>query len=80
MTVDFLPDLVGDSGGTVYRTRDPVSAELAARTFLEDLRTQYTIGFAPKRAPDGRYRTLKVETTNPASVLRYREGYLAAPR
>jgi VWFA-related protein len=80
MTVDFLPDLVGDSGGTVYRSRDAASAGLAARTFLEELRTQYTIGYAPKRAPDGRYRTLKVEATDPAFVLRFREGYLATPR
>jgi Ca-activated chloride channel family protein len=80
MTVDFLPDLVGDSGGTVYRARDAAGAELAAGTFLDELRTQYTVGYAPKRAPDGRYRTLKVETTNPSFVVRYRGGYLAAPQ
>jgi Ca-activated chloride channel family protein len=80
MTVDFLPDLVGDSGGTVYRARDAANAELAATTFLDDLRAQYTIGYAPKRPPDGRYRTLKVEPANAAFVVRYREGYLAAPR
>lgn len=80
MTVDFLPDLVGDSGGTVYRARDAAGAELAARTFLEELRAQYTIGYAPQRAPDGRYRTLKVELANPGFVVRHREGYLALPR
>jgi len=79
MTVDFLPDLVGDSGGTVFRSRDAATAESAAVAFLEELRAQYTIGYAPKRAPDGRYRQIKVESINPSHVLRHRGGYLAAP-
>jgi hypothetical protein len=79
MTVDFLPDLVGDSGGTVYRTRDAASAESAAIAFLDELRAQYTIGYSPKRALDGKYRRLKVETANSAFVVRHREGYLARP-
>lgn len=80
MTVDFLPDIVGDSGGTVYRARDPRSAETAAVTFLEELRAQYTIGYAPKRVADGRYRQLEIDTSNPMLVVRHRGGYLAAPR
>lgn len=80
MTVDYLPEIVGDSGGTVFRAVDPESAEAAARAFIDELHAQYTIGYSPKRRPDGRYRQLKVETTNPAHVLRYRGGYLATPR
>jgi VWFA-related protein len=80
MTVDFLPDLVGDSGGTVYRARDAATADAAAMAFLEELGAQYTIGYAPKRAPDGKYRQLKIEVANPTIVVRHRGGYLAAPR
>jgi VWFA-related protein len=74
---DFLPDLVGDSGGTVYRIRTPEAGESAARAFLEELRSQYTLGYVPKRPPDGKYRTLRVESTNRNIVLRHRAGYLA---
>jgi Ca-activated chloride channel family protein len=79
MTVDYLPDIVGDSGGTVFRARDAESAAAAAHAFVDELRAQYTIGYVPKRRPDGRYRQVKVETTNPAFVVRHRGGYLAAP-
>lgn len=74
---DFLPDLVGDSGGTTYEIRSPEAAESAARAFLEELRSQYTLGYVPKRSPDGKYRTLRVESTNRNIVVRHRAGYLA---
>jgi VWFA-related protein len=76
---DFLPDLVGDSGGTVYEVRTPEAGEQAARALLEELRSQYTLGYVPKRPPDGTYRVLKVESTNKNVVVRHRGGYLAAP-
>ena len=75
---DFLPDLVGNSGGTVYQVKSPEAGEAAARAFLEELRSQYTLGYVPKRAADGKYRTLKVESTNKNVVIRHRAGYLAA--
>ena len=77
--VDFLPDLVGDSGGTVFAARDADTAETAAQALLEELRSQYTLGYAPKKALDGRYRQIKVEAINPRLVVRHREGYLAQP-
>ena len=48
---DFLPELVGDSGGTVYQVRTPEGGEAAARAFLEELRSQYTLGYVPRRPP-----------------------------
>jgi VWFA-related protein len=77
--VDYLPDLVGDSGGHVYRATDPASAETAALTLLDELRSQYTLGFTPKKAWDSKYRRVTVETTNPALLVRHRTGYLANP-
>jgi Ca-activated chloride channel family protein len=76
---DLLPDLVGDSGGTVYRIRTPEAGETAARALVEELRSQYTLGYVPKRPADGTYRSLTVESTNRNIVLRHRAGYLAAP-
>ena len=78
--VDFLPDLVGDSGGTVFRARDAATAEIAARALLQELRAQYTLGYAPKKPLDGQYRSIKVEALNPSLVVRHRAGYLARPR
>jgi len=76
---NFLPQIVGDSGGTVWHMRTPDEAESVALGLLEELRSQYTLGFSPKRAPDGRYRALKVEATDGDLVVRHRAGYLAAP-
>ncbi len=77
---DFLPELVSNSGGTVYEVKSAEAGEAAARAFLEELRSQYTLGYVPKRAADGKYRTVKVESTNRNLVLRHRAGYLATEK
>jgi len=76
---NFLPQVVGDSGGMIHRARTVEGAETAAQALLEELRSQYTLGFAPKRALDGTYRTLKVEAVDQNLITRHRGGYLAAP-
>ena len=77
---DFLPELVGNSGGTVFQVKSAEAGEAAARAFLEELRSQYTLGYVPKRPADGKYRTLKVESTNRNVSIRHRAGYLAPER
>ncbi len=76
---NFLPQIVGDSGGMIHRARTVEESEMAAQALLEELRSQYTLGFAPKRALDGTYRTLKVEAVDQNLITRHRGGYLAAP-
>lgn len=76
---NFLPQVVGDSGGTIQRVSTEEEAESAALALLAELRSQYTLGYAPKRGLDGRYRTLKVEPVDPNLMLRHRAGYLAVP-
>jgi VWFA-related protein len=76
---NFLPQLVGDSGGTILRVRSPEEGETAARSLLEELRSQYTLGYSPKRPLDGKYRTLKVEAVDTNLTVRHRAGYLATP-
>jgi VWFA-related protein len=78
--VDFLPDLVSNSGGQVFRATDVKAAEASAVALAEELRSQYTLGYTPKKSWDGRFRRLKIETTRPAVSVRHREGYLAEPR
>ncbi len=78
--VDYLPDLVGDSGGTIYRASDLATAEAAARTLLDELRSQYVVGYMPKKRLDGTYRRIRVESARDTLTLRHREGYVAQPR
>jgi Ca-activated chloride channel homolog len=75
---NFLPQMVGDSGGMIHRVRTADEAETAAYALLEELRSQYTLGYAPKRALDGKYRALKVEPVDPNLTVRHRAGYLAS--
>jgi VWFA-related protein len=77
---NFLPHLVGDSGGMIHRASTVEEAEIAAASLLEELRSQYTLGFAPKRALDGQYRLLKVEAVDENLTTRHRAGYLATPQ
>jgi VWFA-related protein len=76
---NFLPQVVGDSGGMIQRVRTPEEAEQAARALLEELRSQYTLGYAPSSPPDGKYRTIKVEPVDSHLSVRHRAGYLAKP-
>lgn len=76
---NFLPRLVGDSGGLTHRARTVEEAEIAAAALLEELRSQYTLGFVPRRALDGKYRTLRIEAVDQNLTTRHRAGYLAAP-
>ena len=74
---NFLPQVVGDSGGAIYRAATIQQAESAAQALLDELRSQYTLGYAPKRALDGKYRTIKVEAVDTNLLVRHRAGYLA---
>ena len=76
---NFLPQVVGDSGGTILRVRTPEEGEGAALSLLQELRSQYTLGYMSKRPPDGKYRQLKVEVVDANLTVRHRAGYLATP-
>jgi len=77
---NFMPQVVGDSGGMTHRIRTPEEGETAALALLEEWRSQYTLGFTPKLAPDGKYRSLKVEVVDTNLEARHRAGYLATPQ
>jgi VWFA-related protein len=74
---NVLPALIGDSGGTVFDVKSPEAGEVAARSLLDELRSQYTLGYVPRRAADGTFRRLKVELAVPGYTVRHRAGYLA---
>lgn len=79
MQADNLDQLVGDSGGTVTRILSMPEATMAAGNLLMELQNQYAVSFTPKKAPDGKYRKLKVELNRKGLYVRHRGGYLAQP-
>ena len=76
---NFLPQVVGDSGGMIQRVSTAEGAERAAEGLLAELRSQYTLGYAPRQALDGKYRSIKVDPKDPTLSVRHRAGYLAVP-
>ena len=78
-TLEVLPRLIGDSGGFEYRVLAGSDAATVARAFVDDLRFQYTLGYTPLKAFDGKYRRVKIEVTKRGFRVRHRGGYLALP-
>jgi len=57
---DYLPELVGDSGGVILEMRTTQVAEEMAARLLDELNVQHTLGYVPTKPSDGKYRKLKV--------------------
>ena len=77
--IDYVEDLVGDSGGTSARMLTMPEATMAARIMADVLRYQYLVGYTPKKPLDGKYRKLKVEVNRKGTYVHHRGGYLALP-
>lgn len=75
--VPSLRTLAEPTGGAVAVARTLPDAEGAAKRLADELRQQYTLGFYPQKAPDGKYRRVTVRTKHPAYRVRTRAGYLA---
>jgi len=75
--VPSLLRLAEPTGGAVAVASTMEDVEQAARRLAEELRQQYTLGFYPQKAADGKFRRLKVVAKNPAYRIRTRAGYLA---
>jgi VWFA-related protein len=79
-TLPVLPRLIAESGGFEYRVYTGADAAAPARAFIDDLRFQYTIGYTPLKALDGKYRRVKVEIKKRGFKIRHRGGFLALPQ
>jgi Ca-activated chloride channel family protein len=71
--------LIGDAGGTIYPFQNADGPRRAAEALVSELRNQYTLGYTPTRAFDGKYRRVKVEIKKRGFKIRHRGGYLALP-
>lgn len=79
-TIDVLPKVVSDGGGVIYKINTEADVPDATKKLLDDLRSQYTLGYTPAKPFDGNYRRVKVEMSAPGYSVRHRSGYLALPR
>ncbi len=80
-----LKKLARETGGECFLPYDKTSEIVPiCRRIAEDIRHQYTLGYAPSEATmDNEYRTIKVVATGPNGhrySVRTRQGYLASPK
>jgi VWFA-related protein len=77
---DALREITGPSGG--YTEVIHSSADLAPATerIANELNQQYTLGYTPKKAPDGQWRSIRVRIKDHEYYARARRGYFAVPR
>ncbi|BCS31283.1 hypothetical protein TBR22_A04830 [Luteitalea sp. TBR-22] len=77
VNVNVLRAITDDSGGRTEVIRyandlDPTTASIA-----DELSRQYSIGYVPPRARDGRWHAIRVDVTGGRHQVRARRGYLA---
>ena len=76
-----LERLAHPTGGFVWMPKSRNELVSAASELMAELREQYTLAYTPRKAADGRYRRIRVTTSNSANKVRHRSGYIAiAPR
>ena len=72
-----LEDLVLDSGGRILDLAGIDEAAAAFAEVLEELRSQYVLGYYPTtRSDDGEWHSVKVRVEGPGLRVRARRGYI----
>ncbi|MDX1582256.1 MAG: VWA domain-containing protein [Thermoanaerobaculia bacterium] len=71
-----LAAVAGASGGRLAITQDPKYLGRAVDNILEELRSQYLLGFSPSGRGGVRYRAISLNLKRPVGVVRIRSGYL----
>ena len=73
--VALLEHLARTSGGQMIIAANLAELQISLRAMLEELRTQYLIGFAPTGRGATRYRRISIEVAGPVRSVRVRGGY-----
>jgi VWFA-related protein len=74
-----LDRLARVSGGRAFYTDRPAQLEAAFAEIVEDMESQYLVGYEPANpARDGTWRRIRV-WAGPGRKVRAREGYRAVP-
>lgn len=73
----YLWDLADRTGGTYYEANLLQDLPRVFGQIAEELRHQYTLGYYPTSAGDGRYHRIRVRVNRPGAYVRARPGYRA---
>lgn len=72
---ESLNEIAGQTGGYTEVVRESSELVAAAERIAYELNHQYTIAYAPSRAPDGKYHSIRVRTRDERHTVRSRRGY-----
>jgi VWFA-related protein len=74
LDAEYLADA---TGGRILRNNNDLTSGLGR--ILDESSIYYRLGYQPEKAPDGRWRRLKVEVRRRNVAVRTRRGYYASP-
>lgn len=77
VNVDVLRTITDDSGGRTEVVRDTNDLDPATASIADELSRQYSLGYVPPRAKDGRWHAIDVTVAGGRHQVRARRGYLA---
>jgi VWFA-related protein len=72
-----LRNITDDSGGRTDVTRGLEDIDIITTSIADELSRQYSLGYVPPRAKDGRWHAIRVDVTDRNYQVRARRGYLA---
>ena len=78
VNVGALREITDDSGGRTEIVRSARDLDPATENIADELSQQYYLGYAAPDHRDGRWHTIRVETTRPGLTVRARRGYTAS--
>lgn len=71
-----LNEITNQSGGLTLVVGDVYQLEEATKRIAEELNSQYVLGYASRRANDGKYHSIRVSVKAPGHRVRARNGYV----
>jgi Ca-activated chloride channel family protein len=77
---DALREITGPSGGYTEVIHSAADLGPATERIANELNKQYTLGYAPRKPPDGEWRSIRVRIRDKGYFARARRGYYAVPR
>ena len=76
---DALREITGPTGGYTEIVRAAADLGPATERIARELNSQYTLGYATTRPPDGTWRAIRVHMKSKDYLARSRRGYYADP-
>jgi Ca-activated chloride channel homolog len=74
-----LREMTDDSGGRTEIVRDTRDLDPATASIADELSKQYSLGYPPAAAKDGRWHSIRVDVRQRGYLVRARKGYVAMP-